>query len=263
MPTPLCETNGYGPHRPAGAGDAPRLLVSVRDAAEAGAALAGGADYIDVKEPSRGPMGAADASTIAEVIRVVAGRRPVTAAAGELTVGPDAAPHATTFPPGLAVLKLGLAGAAGHDWRRAIHAWRDANPGVVIAPTLYADHARAGSPECSSALRSAAGLGLRWAVIDTFDKTAGDLLAYMDAAQLRACIRIARASGCRVALAGRLLGERLALAATLGPDVVGVRSAACGGDRQGMVTECCVREARVRIAAASVRTRVETRTEKT
>ncbi len=37
-----------------------RLLVSVRSAAEAEIALSAGADLIDVKEPSRGSLGAAD-----------------------------------------------------------------------------------------------------------------------------------------------------------------------------------------------------------
>ena len=37
-----------------------RLLVSVRSAAEVAAALAGGADIIDAKEPSRGGLGAVD-----------------------------------------------------------------------------------------------------------------------------------------------------------------------------------------------------------
>ena len=35
-----------------------RLLVSVRSADEVGAALAGGAEIVDVKEPSRGALGA-------------------------------------------------------------------------------------------------------------------------------------------------------------------------------------------------------------
>ncbi len=61
-----------------------QLLVSVRSAAEAEAALAGGAHVIDVKEPSRGSLGRADDATIDEVVRVVAGRRPVSAALGEL-----------------------------------------------------------------------------------------------------------------------------------------------------------------------------------
>src|SRR5260221_3008307 len=46
----------------------PRLLVSVRNAVEAEAALAGGCDVLDVKEPGRGAMGMADVSTIAAVL---------------------------------------------------------------------------------------------------------------------------------------------------------------------------------------------------
>ena len=46
-----------------------RLLVSVRSAAEAEAALLGGADVIDVKEPDRGPLGRADDAVIAAVVR--------------------------------------------------------------------------------------------------------------------------------------------------------------------------------------------------
>ena len=52
----------------------PQLLVSVRDATEAAAALHGGAGLIDVKEPARGPLGRADAATIAAVVQTVAGR---------------------------------------------------------------------------------------------------------------------------------------------------------------------------------------------
>src|SRR5947209_8028398 len=46
---------------------APGLLVSVRSAAEARAALDGGAALIDIKEPARGPLGRADDGVMAEV----------------------------------------------------------------------------------------------------------------------------------------------------------------------------------------------------
>src|SRR5438128_1572682 len=62
----------------------PGLLVSVRSAAEAEIAIGAGAALIDVKEPSRGPLGRADDTTIAAVVKQVAGRRPVSAALGEL-----------------------------------------------------------------------------------------------------------------------------------------------------------------------------------
>ena len=62
----------------------PGLLVSVRSADEARAALAGGADVIDIKEPGRGPLGRADEATWRAVRAEVAGRVPVSAALGEL-----------------------------------------------------------------------------------------------------------------------------------------------------------------------------------
>src|SRR5207248_4650901 len=116
-PAPLPRSGGEGGLLPlspetgargTGEGAAPpKLLVSVRNRAEAEAALAGGADLIDVKEPKRGALGAADARTLAAVVAAVAGRRPVSAALGELREtfwkGPPALP-------GLAYVKWGLAG---------------------------------------------------------------------------------------------------------------------------------------------------------
>src|SRR5262249_54305435 len=62
----------------------PRLLVSVRSAAEAIAAVEGGADLIDIKEPSHGSLGRADDAAVTAVLQAVGGRKPVSAAFGEL-----------------------------------------------------------------------------------------------------------------------------------------------------------------------------------
>ena len=63
------------------------LLVSVRSVAEAQEAVAGGAAIIDVKEPSRGPLGRADADVTAAIAEAVAGRAQLTVACGELVAG--------------------------------------------------------------------------------------------------------------------------------------------------------------------------------
>ncbi|MES1213307.1 MAG: (5-formylfuran-3-yl)methyl phosphate synthase, partial [Singulisphaera sp.] len=47
------------------------LLVSVRDANEARDALLGGADLIDLKEPTRGSLGRVDSAMIGEVVAQV------------------------------------------------------------------------------------------------------------------------------------------------------------------------------------------------
>src|SRR5262245_58070807 len=107
--------------------DRPGLLVSVRSADEALAAVAGGADVIDIKEPNRGPLGAADHQTIADIVRAVDNRAPVTAAMGELV---DLLPMLSTnrcepMPAGVALAKIGLSQCRSLNnwrahWRRAI-----------------------------------------------------------------------------------------------------------------------------------------------
>ncbi|MGA9137235.1 MAG: (5-formylfuran-3-yl)methyl phosphate synthase, partial [Methylovirgula sp.] len=58
------------------------MLASVADAAEAGIALIEGADIIDLKDPTRPPLGALDLATVRAAVAAVAGRRPVSAVVG-------------------------------------------------------------------------------------------------------------------------------------------------------------------------------------
>ena len=95
------------------------LLVSVRDVDEANAALLGGADIIDIKEPKQGPLGAASLQTIWQIFEFVDGRAPVSAACGELCDGSN--PAASDLPP-LAFVKIGLSGCQGvPDWRERLN----------------------------------------------------------------------------------------------------------------------------------------------
>ena len=60
-----------------------RLLVSVRSQHEAEAALAGGADIIDAKDPHLGPLGSVSIPALREICKVGGHSRPVTAALGD------------------------------------------------------------------------------------------------------------------------------------------------------------------------------------
>src|SRR5882724_4697103 len=89
----------------------PQLLVGVRSAVDAEAAFAGGADVIDIKDPARGALGRADEDVCVAVCTFLAGRRPVSAALGELRDFSGGAPS------GLDYVKCGLAGLASEsDW---------------------------------------------------------------------------------------------------------------------------------------------------
>ena len=59
----------------------PRLLVSVRNLHEARQAVAGGADWIDLKDPHQGPLGPVDATAAQEVAEAFSMSYPLSAAA--------------------------------------------------------------------------------------------------------------------------------------------------------------------------------------
>jgi len=246
------------------------LLVSVRDAAEAAAALAGGAAIIDVKEPAHGSLGAACPGTIAAVARVVGRGRPWTMACGELIAGDGrdqaavgrgvirivallegvwaALTPAAALPAGV---KVGLAGAAGRDWRRplaALHAGLP--PGVQGVAVAYADWHRAGAPSPEEVIAAAAELGARALLIDTFDKAGGGLFACSPPGAVSAWVAAARAAGLDVALAGRLALAEIPAAWAVGPEVVALRSAVCSNGRSGRVESALVRAAVGRGGAA-------------
>ena len=201
----------------------PGLLVSVRNAAEAAAALDGGADVIDVKEPSRGPLGRADDSIIAEVIRLVGKRRPVSAALGEWTDPPVPIPHGE-----LTFVKWGLAGWRGRNWRRSlarVMTYQCHLPRPVLV--AYADWEQADSPP----LEELAEAARHWhcgLLLDTFRKRPGStLLDWLSVSNITLLCRLCRHSGVPIALAGSLGAEQITALLAAQPDWFAVRGTAC------------------------------------
>ena len=65
------------------------LLASVTGPDEAAVALAHGADIIDLKDASRGALGALDRDVLRATVAAVGGRRPASAVTGDLPMEPD------------------------------------------------------------------------------------------------------------------------------------------------------------------------------
>jgi uncharacterized protein (UPF0264 family) len=229
-----------------------KLLVSVRDAAEARSALAGGADLIDVKEPDRGPLGAAEAQTVESIVQAVAGRVPVSVALGELSAGNylDA-----SFAGRVAYAKVGLSGMLRTgDWRpRWKRAIESLPAGVRPVAVAYADWQAAAAPDVRRVLEHGRRLGCRALLVDTFDKTAGPLGAHISLASLGHVVKEARAAGMVCVLAGRLGPRELAEVLPLEPDYVAVRGAACAGGRTGRIDAQRVRRLAAVLAAFSTK----------
>jgi uncharacterized protein (UPF0264 family) len=207
-----------------------RLLVSVRDGREAAIALAAGAALIDVKEPRRGSLGAAEPEQMAEVLAMVANRAPVSAALGELL---DDNFKPAALPDGLQFAKLGLSRCTKNpDWSRK---WSDvlaALPaGVRKVAVVYADWQTAGAPSPTEVLRHAEQLGCAAVLIDTFDKSQSGLLQRWPLEMLSQFTGAVRDKRLMLVLAGSLTAETFPKLLPLEPDYLAVRGAACRGDR--------------------------------
>jgi uncharacterized protein (UPF0264 family) len=217
-----------------------RLLVSVRNAAEAGQAMAGGAHVIDIKEPLRGALGPADPGVWQAVQRTVAGHHPLSAALGELLADKvDARARACG---GFQYAKIGLSGCRDlAHWPRLWSAALQQLPAHVNrVAVVYADAERAAAPHRNEIIRWAAEFGCRALLVDTFSKARG-LFQALTFTALRRLVAQARAAQMQVVLAGSLTLDHLADAMQLDPDYVAVRGAVCDGDRTRELRTALVR----------------------
>lgn len=211
-----------------------QLLVSVTDAHEASEAVSGGADIIDVKDPSTGALGAASAEALRAVRHVTPVELPVSAALGDGPFEPAAAAHAAAVAAecGALFVKLGLRDTSATQAIDALRAARAALPSSTrLIVASFADFARAGSPHPLDLPELARAAGAHGCLLDTAIKDGLGLLHWLDLDTLRSFVDACRSRALLSALAGSLRPADLDILAPVGPDIVGVRGAACVGDR--------------------------------
>jgi uncharacterized protein (UPF0264 family) len=211
-----------------------RLLISVMDPVEAADAASAGADIIDVKDPAAGSLGAAPPAWVRAIRAVTPAHLPVTAALGD---GPfetrDVIGAALELAgAGACYVKLGLRDTsrdAAVDLLRAVrHALP---PGTGMIAVGFADAARASCPATADLPELSAAAGADGCLVDTAVKDGRGLLDWMDHAALVELVAGCRARRLMCGLAGSLRMPELPRIAALQPDIVGVRGAACAGDR--------------------------------
>ena len=234
----------------------PLLLVSVRSPEEASAALRGGADILDVKEPRRGSLGMADIEVIAAIALQLADSNhdqapratpiPLSVALGEVHDWRDARsipplPEAVTF------AKLGLSHLAPHnnwsdEWLRVRHSFEERRTAQLNwVAVAYADADAATSPPIDDVLTAAIDTNCSGLLIDTFTKTGLTLTDCCHITSLAVLAERCHSAGLFLALAGRLTRESLPALCRIPADVLAIRSAACeAATREGRVTESAV-----------------------
>ncbi|TXT19407.1 MAG: hypothetical protein FD138_4340 [Planctomycetota bacterium] len=221
---------------PVAAGDTPWLLVSVRDVKEAEAALAGGCDILDLKDPKNGPLGMVSVANIGKVVTAVRKKSktmPISVAVGELSDWDDLK-KIPKLPAGVTYVKVGTA-KVGKDTNWPAR-WKDirkqfetnAKVKFFWVAVAYADWRAAGAP-------SPTAIGV---LFDTWAKQGRSLWEWISRADLKRHAEALHQGGRLVALAGGLDCDKLIGLNTLEPDIVGIRSAACkDGTRNGVVAK--------------------------
>lgn len=221
-----------------------RLLVSVAEAREARAALAGGADIIDVKDPRRGALGAVRLDVLRAVCDEVPASHPLSVVVGDGgRSGLVARRAAAAGRVGAAFVKVGFRGVTApvRAGQLAAAARRGAGDTTRLVLVAYADWREADSLAPHALVAVAAHAGAAGVLLDTAAKSAG-LFARVDPDAVGAWVAAAHAAGLFAALAGGLRGTDFARARELGADLVGVRGAACDGGRTGSVSTLRVAE---------------------
>ena len=242
----LCSTRRSGrsiaPPRARGPAAGPaRLLVSVRDEAEAAEAIAAGADVLDLKDPRRGPLGPCDEATLRAVAALRDRRAPRLALSAAL--GPARAPRAARLAAlagalGYDAVKAGLEGLvseaeAAEILARLAARARAAGPGMLVIAATYADARPVRALPHRGLPRVTRRAGLDGCLLDTAIKDGRPLTRHLDRRALAAWVEACRARGLISALAGSLREADLAAIAAAGPDLVGARGALCAGGREG------------------------------
>ena len=205
---------------------APRVLVSVRDIAEAESACLFGADLVDAKDPTRGALGALDVGLVREMVLRVSGRAATSAVAGEPADAHElAACVAAMAETGVDYVKVALP------------------PGPRADPAALAEAARSAPRRLIAVLFAEAGIdwpalprlaqaGFVGAMIDTSAKDGRRLTDWIVPAELAAFTTACRGHGLISGLAGSLGLVDIPVLAGLGAGYLGFRGGLCrGGDR--------------------------------
>jgi hypothetical protein len=217
-----------------------QLLISVSSPAEARAAVDGGADIIDAKDPAAGALGAVRPRVLSEIRGTVDPVRLLTAALGDAHDG--IGELARDFVGrGARLVKVGFAGMSDDGRVEEIvahlaHVCASADAASGVVAVAYADGATANGPDAMRLVSLAARSGARGVLVDTAHKDGPGLLERWSVATLESWVAEVHAHGLIAAVAGKLRLDDLAAVGDAGADIAGVRGAACVGGRVGRVT---------------------------
>jgi hypothetical protein len=210
---------------------------------EAMECLEGGADIIDVKNPSEGSLGANFPWVINEVAKLVKREgKELSATTGDLDFKPGTASLAAlgAAVAGADYIKVGLYGVkngkeAFEMLKGVSKAVKDFDDSKKVVGASYADYHRIGAVSPFELPESAGSAEVDGIMIDTAIKDGKTLFDHLNKEQLLEFVDMARSHGMFCALAGSINWEHLPVLKEISPDIIGVRTIVCEADRSSKI----------------------------
>ncbi|MEM0217195.1 MAG: (5-formylfuran-3-yl)methyl phosphate synthase [Candidatus Nezhaarchaeales archaeon] len=214
-----------------------KILISVVNPDEAVEALEGGADIIDIKDPVKGSLGAPNADLVDLIVCSLRGI-PYDFVVTSIALGDDPvrsqAKELALIAEKLAIdyAKVGSFGLK--DVREAVNVYRDLKvnaKNLKFVAVAYADYALINCLSPMDMLKATYRSDFDVFMIDTFVKDGRSTFNYLSVEKVLEIKELAHRMGLLFALAGSLGLNHVEVVRKVRPDIVGFRSAACGGDR--------------------------------
>ena len=225
------------------------MLASVSDAFEARLALEGGVDWIDVKDPKSGALGALATDHVRAIVELIDGRRPVSATIGDCWDNPDVIPDrvARVAETGVDYIKVGI-NVRKVDKRLTAGVQRlvDLDCGLIAV-------CMAEQPPLTADIDALFACGVAGIMLDTAVKSGPSLTGLLSTPALTAFVNAGRERGLLTGLAGRLQLTDIPTVMSAGADYIGFRSALChGGQRTAGCSHAAIAEVHAAMRASII-----------
>lgn len=226
-----------------------KLLISPMNQEEVLNAVSGGADIIDVKNPSEGSLGANFPWVIKELRGIVPESIEVSATVGDFPNLPGSASLAALGAAtcGVDYVKVGLYGVksisdADYFSKMVVKSVNEFNRNVSVVLAAYADYNRIDAIDFKLLPDVGARAGANVVMIDTAVKDGKRLFDHASLTELSDFVLRAHELGLITAFGGSIVGDDFEILYDLGVDIVGVRGAACENEnRRSQIKENKVR----------------------
>ena len=220
-----------------------KILISPKNLEEAKEAIRGGADIIDVKNPSEGSLGANFPWVIREVAEIVKKHgKEISATIGDFDYKPGTASLAAlgAAVSGVDYIKVGLYSfSSWSNARRFIkkvtNAVKDYDQDKKVVIACYADFTRINSLNPVELPIEAEGTEADGVMIDTAIKDGKSTFEFLSIDELVSFIQESRDRGFFSALAGGIDWRHLPVVKRLSPDIIGVRTMVCESGRNSRI----------------------------